>query len=519
MSDFLGFFESADGVVPVILLGVAVLFAICLFISLGSGAAARGRLREENAKLRKQLEDAAASLAEKQEVLTAIAAGDLTRRVAAADPADKLAVSVNAVALKFEDAVLQVRELAGLLVSGTDALAGELGGITDLVRDKTRKVDEVQASVDEIFDNATTNAEMFSNEARLVAQIRHSAEECKEQMERMTQAMAEINTASASISSVLRAIDDISFQTNILALNAAVEAARAGQHGRGFAVVADEVRNLAGRSATAARDSNELISNTLTKTKLGSDIVQETSDNLNTIVEGINSSTSVLDRIADSTNRQTEAVEGVRGNILKLMDEISRSGQVAGSSLAQSADIRARADEILALTAGFKTRQVRPTAVDTSSPGVDWTLGTSPAMTGAETASPAITAAETVRPAMTGAAVPDEQPSYPGLPGVSSSADVAEEVTPASPVAIPVETDSWEFPSSAAVDTPSQGGDWTLGTSPAMTGAVVPEAVAPAPAFASPFGGGSAAVAGPFAALTPAPEAAPDPIPDDESKY
>ena len=125
------------------------------------------------------------------------------------------------------------------------------------------------------------------------------------------QAMTEINEASKKIADIIGVIDEIAFQTNLLALNAAVEAARAGEQGRGFAVVATEVRNLAGRSATAAKEIKALIQDSVRKVDEGSNLVTQSGATLEQIVGAVKKVTDIVAEIAAASREQSAGIEQV----------------------------------------------------------------------------------------------------------------------------------------------------------------------------------------------------------------
>jgi methyl-accepting chemotaxis protein len=167
------------------------------------------------------------------------------------------------------------------------------------------------------------NADNAGQASQLAVAARDQAEKGGAVVTKAVKAMADINDASKKIADIIGVIDEIAFQTNLLALNAAVEAARAGEQGRGFAVVASEVRNLAGRSATAAKEIKALIQDSVRKVDEGSSLVTQSGATLEQIVSAVKKVTDIVAEIAAASNEQSAGIDQVNKAVMQL-DELTQ---------------------------------------------------------------------------------------------------------------------------------------------------------------------------------------------------
>ncbi|MDR0947770.1 MAG: methyl-accepting chemotaxis protein [Ruminococcus sp.] len=290
-------------------------------------------------------------------LLTTVAGGDLTISHKAMSDKDKMSSAIVTMVDNLNAMFGEINDASDQVTLGAQQISDASQSLAQGSTEQAATVEELSASIQDVAEKTRRNAERAVNAADLSASIKDNAEKGSHQMSEMTKAVAEINQASQDISKVIKAIDDIAFQTNILALNAAVEAARAGEAGKGFAVVADEVRNLASKSAAAAKETGALIENSIKKAELGSSIAAQTAESLSDIVAGINSSTDLISEIAESSEQQSTAIGQINDGITQVSEVVQKNSATAEECAASSEELNAQANVLAANVAKFKLKR------------------------------------------------------------------------------------------------------------------------------------------------------------------
>ncbi|MGH8323123.1 MAG: methyl-accepting chemotaxis protein, partial [Steroidobacteraceae bacterium] len=263
---------------------------------------------------------------ELQHMLAAINSGSLGKRIDLAGKSgffEAMSRGINQLADNITATVSSVKSAAAEIHRGAQELSAGNSNLSLRTEEQAASLEETASSMEEMTTTVKQNADNAGQANQLALAACEQAEQGGMVVGQAVQAMSGINDSARKIADIIGVIDDIAFQTNLLALNAAVEAARAGEQGRGFAVVASEVRNLAGRSATAAKEIKDLIEDSVQKVSDGSLLVTRSGQTLEQIVASVKKVSDIVAEIAAASREQSLGIEQV-GRAVMQMDQLTQ---------------------------------------------------------------------------------------------------------------------------------------------------------------------------------------------------
>jgi methyl-accepting chemotaxis protein len=303
------------------------------------------------------------AVAETKGAVEAAAEGDLTRRISLTGKTGDLKTlseGVNALIDLLSSIILQIRTTSSEVRVGVEEISAGNSNLSQRTSEQAASLEETAASMEEMATTVKQTANNAGQANQLAIAAHARAEKGGSVMAAAVNAMSTISAASGKIVDIIGVIDSIAFQTNLLALNAAVEAARAGDQGRGFAVVANEVRNLAGRSATAAKEIKTLIQESVDRVAEGSRLVDESGHSLREIVTAVKKVTDIVAEIAAASTEQSTGIDQVNRAVSQMDETTQQNASLVEQAAAASHAIVDRVNALDALISKYDLGEQAP---------------------------------------------------------------------------------------------------------------------------------------------------------------
>jgi len=290
-------------------------------------------------------------------VANRIASGDLTLQALPRPAAEgSVMASMQAMRQTLNNLVHAVRQGVDSVSTASGQIAQGNQDLSSRTEAQASSLQQTAASMEELTSTLQSTAGNAKNAQRMVQDAVDVAQRTGAAMTNVVSTFDGIQQASRRISDIIGVIDGIAFQTNILALNAAVEAARAGEQGRGFAVVAGEVRTLAHRSAEAAKQIKQLITESVDRIDGGSELIAGVGETIREVVGHVEGVSGLIAQIALEATEQSAGVSQIDGAMQQLDNVTQQNAALVEEAAAAATSLNQQAAVLADAVSAFRAQ-------------------------------------------------------------------------------------------------------------------------------------------------------------------